>query len=67
MDSSILTGNWNQLKGIAKEQWGKLTEDELMKVDGNFDKLVGKIEEKYGKTKDDAIKEINEFLKKHNK
>jgi len=29
LNRDILEGNWKQLKGRAKQQWGKLTDDEL--------------------------------------
>ena len=41
MNSDELKGKWNQLKGSAKSQWGKLTDDDLTQVEGDRDKLVG--------------------------
>ena len=41
-------GNWKQLKGKAKEQWGKLTDDDMTVIEGKRDQLVGKIQERYG-------------------
>lgn len=61
MNQDTLEGNWKQLKGQAKERWGKLTDDELDQVEGKRDQLAGKIQEKYGKTKEEAEKEIDEF------
>ncbi|MFI4916148.1 MAG: CsbD family protein [Phycisphaerales bacterium JB060] len=61
MNQDTLQGNWKQLKGKAKERWGKLTDDELDQVEGNRDQLAGKIQEKYGKTKEEAQKEVDEF------
>jgi uncharacterized protein YjbJ (UPF0337 family) len=37
-------GSWNQTKGTVKEQWGKLTEDDLLEIEGRRDQLVGKIQ-----------------------
>ena len=48
MNSDQLKGNWKQLMGDAKKQWGKLTDDDLKQVEGRKDKLVGKIQERYG-------------------
>jgi uncharacterized protein YjbJ (UPF0337 family) len=45
-------GNWKQLKGKVKEQWGKLTDDDLDKMNGRRDQLEGKIQERYGLAKD---------------
>ena len=32
MDWNIIEGKWKELKGRAREQWGKLTDDELEEV-----------------------------------
>ena len=46
MNSDQLKGNWKQLMGDAKKQWGKLTDDDVKQVEGRTDKLVGKIQER---------------------
>ena len=48
MNEDILKGKWAQLKGRVKEQWGKLTDDEIDELDGRRDQLVGKVQERYG-------------------
>jgi len=60
--SSILKGKWNQIKGTIKDQWGKLTNDEIDRVEGNAEKLIGLIQEKYGITKEKAEAEVADFL-----
>jgi uncharacterized protein YjbJ (UPF0337 family) len=59
-----LQGNWKQLKGRIREQWGKLTDDELDVIAGRKDQLVGKIQEKYGLTKQEAQRQFEEFLQR---
>jgi uncharacterized protein YjbJ (UPF0337 family) len=63
MNQDTMQGNWKQLKGKAKERWGKLTDDELDQVEGRRDQLAGKIQERYGKTKEEAEKDVKEFQK----
>lgn len=65
MKNEEVKGNWKKLKGHAKEQWGKLTDDELQQIEGKRDRLVGKIQEKYGKAKDEAEHEVEQFYQKH--
>jgi uncharacterized protein YjbJ (UPF0337 family) len=62
MNTEILQGKWHQLKGSAKAQWGKLTDDELDQVDGNAEKLVGLVQERYGYAKQRAEQEVDSFL-----
>ncbi|MBV7441450.1 CsbD family protein [Weeksellaceae bacterium TAE3-ERU29] len=47
-----LKGNWDQLKGKVKQQWGDLTDDDLTYADGKSDELLGKIQEKTGEAKE---------------
>ena len=34
MNSDIIQGNWTELKGKVQKQWGKLTDDDLDKIEG---------------------------------
>ncbi len=61
MNKEEMKGKWNQLKGEVKKQWGKLTDDDLARIEGNRDILVGKIQELYGKTKEEAEREVDEY------
>jgi len=63
MNNDIFTGKWKQMRGQAKVWWGKLTDDDLEKVNGNYDKLTGLLQEKYGYTKEQAEKEIEKRTK----
>jgi uncharacterized protein YjbJ (UPF0337 family) len=63
MNEDTLKGQWTQLKGKAREQWGKLTNDDLDQVQGQAEQLVGRIQERYGVAKDDARRQFDEWLK----
>ena len=47
-------GNWKQLRGFAREKWGKLTDGDLDVIAGKKDQLIGKLQERYGIAKADA-------------
>ncbi|MDX2422188.1 MAG: CsbD family protein [Amphritea sp.] len=61
MNTDILEGKWEQLKGKAQQQWGKLTSDDLDVVQGNAQALAGKIQERYGIERDEAEKQVEEW------
>ena len=61
MNWDRIEGNWKQFKGNAKEQWGKLTDDQLDVIAGNRDQLVGRIQESYGITKEAAEKQLTDW------
>jgi uncharacterized protein YjbJ (UPF0337 family) len=46
----------------VREQWGKLTDDDIAKINGKRDQLVGRLQEIYGKSKDEAENDVEEFL-----
>ena len=62
MNSDIIQGNWNQLKGKVQQHWGKLTGDELDRVEGRRTELVGLVQERYGFAREQAEKEVDSFL-----
>ena len=62
MNRDILKGQWTQLKGRVRKQWGKFTDDDLDEIRGDQEILAGKIQERYGRTKDEAHKEIDRFF-----
>lgn len=65
MDNDRIAGNWKQVKGKVKEQWGKLTDDDLDVVNGRAEQLVGRLQERYGLAKDAARKEYDGWHKAH--
>jgi uncharacterized protein YjbJ (UPF0337 family) len=61
MNWDQIEGKWKQMKGSAKKQWGKLTDDDLDVIAGKQDQLAGKIQERYGITKEEAAKQVREW------
>ena len=59
MNSDQFEGKWKQLKGSVKQQWGKLTDDDVASLSGKKDELVGKLQERYGYTREQAIREAD--------
>ena len=62
MNRDTLKGQWMQLKGKVRQQWGKLTDDDLEKIQGNAEMLAGKVQEYYGKTREQVEKELDLWI-----
>ena len=65
MSWDMIEGNWKQFAGKVKEQWGKLTDDDLAQVNGKREQLEGKIQEKYGYAKDKTKAEVDDWIAKN--
>lgn len=61
MNWDRVKGNWKQLKGELRAQWGKLTDDDLEVIAGSRDRLVGRLQELYGIRKEEAERQIDEW------
>lgn len=63
MNSDQIEGNWKQLRGRAKQQWGNLTDDDLEQIAGKREVLIGKLQQRYGIVREQAQKKVEEWLK----
>lgn len=66
MNWTEIEGKWDQVKGEAQRQWGKLTDDDVAEAKGNRDKLAGKIKERYGVAKEEAERQLDDWMSKRN-
>jgi uncharacterized protein YjbJ (UPF0337 family) len=62
----VLTGNWKQMQGKVKQTWGKLTDNDLTRINGRFDELTGLVQERYGYSREKAEREVTDFIEKMN-
>ena len=58
-----VSGNWKRMRGAIKEQWGKLTHNEIRAAQGRREVLNGYIQTRYGIDREAADKQIDEWLK----
>ncbi|MBA3593713.1 MAG: CsbD family protein [Pseudomonadota bacterium] len=65
MNQDQIEGNWMQFKGKVKEQWGKLTDDDLDIIAGKRDQLLGRIQARHGLAKDEAEKQLDDFQERN--
>jgi uncharacterized protein YjbJ (UPF0337 family) len=64
-NKDILLGKWLELKGQVRQQWGKLTDDDLVRLSGKTEELAGILRQRYGYGKAQAEIEINNWLHDH--
>jgi uncharacterized protein YjbJ (UPF0337 family) len=63
MNSDQVSGKIKQMTGAAKQQWGKLTDDDLQVIAGKREALAGKLQERYGMAKEEAQKKAEDWMK----
>lgn len=61
INQDIAEGKWKQMKGRVKEAWGKLTDDDLDRIQGKRERWEGIMQEKYGMAKENARDEFEKF------
>ena len=61
MNREEFKGHWNEIKGKIKETFGKLTDDDLKRIEGNREQLVGAIQKRYGVAKEKAESDLLRF------
>ena len=61
MNWDQIAGNWKQVKGVVREKWGKLTDDDVDVIAGKRDILLGKIQERHGIAREEAEKQLKDW------
>jgi uncharacterized protein YjbJ (UPF0337 family) len=64
MNWDQIEGQWHQVKGHIKSQWGKLTDDDVQNIAGKKEKLLGILQQRYGVVKDEAEKQADAWVSK---
>jgi len=67
MNKDVLQGKWREMKGKIKEQWGKLTDDDLDRIEGKGEQLFGLLQQRYGYARDKAEEEYRRFTEKYSR
>ena len=62
MNWDTVKGQWKQMKGEMRKQWGKLTDDDYQQIAGEKDKLIGRLQERYGWSREEAERSADEYF-----
>ena len=61
INSKEIKGTWNEQKGILKQKFAVLTDNDLMHEEGKRDEMIGKLQIILGKTKEELNKILAEL------
>lgn len=64
MNNNTISGKIEELKGQVRQEWGKLTGDDLERWQGRKEELLGKLEQRYGEAKESFEAKVDEILAK---
>lgn len=62
MNRDRVEGNWKQLRGNLREQWGRLLGNESGANAGRRDQLAGSIQVRQGISKEEIERQLSDFL-----
>jgi uncharacterized protein YjbJ (UPF0337 family) len=63
-NKDVMQGKWHELRGRVRQEWGKITEDDLGQLSGKIEELAGVLQQRYGYSKAQAEIEINKWMAK---
>ena len=61
MNWSTIETRWNDYKGNARQQWNKLTDDQINATMGKREFLSSRVQEAYAVSKEDAERQISDW------
>jgi uncharacterized protein YjbJ (UPF0337 family) len=62
MNWDQVAGKWEDVKGQIRQEWGKLTDDDLEHSAGRRERLVGRIQQRYGDTKETIEHKLDQLI-----
>jgi uncharacterized protein YjbJ (UPF0337 family) len=62
MNWDQIKAEWKDLKGRARVQWGKLTDDDLAQAQGNREQLEAAVQKRYGVAKEEAQQQVDKWV-----
>ena len=61
MNWSTIENGWSDYKAAAKQQWSKLSDEQLNGTMGKREQLSSRVQEAYSLTKEDAERQISDW------
>ena len=64
MNWSTIENGWTEYKGKAKEQWSKLSDQQIEGTSGKRNDLATRVQEAYSVSKEEAHRQISDWQAK---
>ena len=55
--------NWTQFKGKVRNNWVKLTDEDVTRIAGRREELIGRLRARYGFAKAEAEREVEAWVR----
>lgn len=63
MNTDVVQGRWNEIRGSVQANWNKLTDDDLNEIAGRLNELEGHLQNRYGWPRAEARDSVSSFLR----
>ena len=63
MNRDVLMSKWKQMRGKVREQWGKLSDNQVDQIGGDYERLIGVLQENYGYASEKAMQEADIWIR----
>ncbi len=67
MNQIAWQGKIRQLRGEAKREWGKFTNNDRRRFEGEFDRMLGQMQQQYGYSRERALSEMERYWQEYGK
>ena len=61
MDSDTMRGDWAAIRLMVRQQWNRLTDEDLEAIDGDREALLNVLEQRYDSPRDRLEQQVSEF------
>jgi uncharacterized membrane protein YeaQ/YmgE (transglycosylase-associated protein family)/uncharacterized protein YjbJ (UPF0337 family) len=61
--NDVIERKWEQIRNKMQTRWGKLTDQDISKINSHHDQFIVTLQERYGNTKEEVEDQIQRYLK----
>ncbi len=61
MNKELFESQWPQIRGILRDKWSNLTEEDIRQINGRYDQFMTKIQQRYGLTREEVEDQLTNW------